>query len=130
MNNNSPLIAIIEDDQPLLDMYKTKFESEGFRVIHASNGIEGLKLLELNSPDLVLLDIMMPEMDGMEMLEKLRQTEWGRSVKVFIMTNVSQDEVPQKINELGVGAFIVKAHTTPAQVIEMVRTELQIRKAN
>jgi len=126
MNNNSPLIAIIEDDQPLLDMYKTKFESEGFRVIYASNGIEGLKLLEFNRPELILLDIMMPEMDGTEMLEKLRQTEWGRSAKVFIMTNVSQDEIPQKVNELGVRAFIVKAHSTPTQVIEMVRKELQI----
>jgi CheY-like chemotaxis protein len=67
---------------------------------------------------------MMPEMTGDEMLHKLRGTDWGRGIKVIIMTNVSQEEALKKVRELGVSDFVIKAQSTPHQVLEVVRKVL------
>lgn len=117
-------IAIIEDDQAISQMYRMKFEAEGYEVETATNGKLGLELVESMKPDIILLDLMMPEMTGDEMLVKLRQTEWGKSVKVIILTNMGEQEAPDVIKTLDVRRFIIKAEMTPRQVAEMVKTEL------
>jgi DNA-binding response OmpR family regulator len=117
-------IAIIEDDQAIAQMYRIKFEAEGFSVQTAENGKIGLELLETMKPDIVLLDIMMPEMNGDEVLEKLRATPWGKDLKVIILTNMGEQEAPPKLKELGVTAFIVKAEMTPRQVADIVKKSL------
>lgn len=117
-------IAIIEDDQAIAHMYRIKFETEGFVVETAENGKVGLALLEHMRPDIVLLDIMMPEMNGDEVLEKVRQAAWGKEMKVIILTNMGEQEAPPKLKELNVTAFIVKAEMTPRQVAEMVKQHL------
>ena len=114
-------IAIVEDDLAIAQMYRLKFESEGFKVQIAENGRLGLALCEEMEPDVVLLDLMMPEMNGDEMLEKMRHTAWGKDTKVIILTNVSEQEAPEKLKELNISAFIVKAEMTPKQVAELVR---------
>jgi DNA-binding response OmpR family regulator len=113
-------VAIVEDDLAIAQMYRLKLEAEGFRVQIAANGRLGLALCEEMVPDVILVDIMMPEMNGDEMLEKIRQTEWGKSIKVIILTNVGEQEAPDKVKELGISAFIVKAEMTPKQVAELV----------
>jgi len=117
-------VAIIEDDQAISQMYRIKFETEGFAVETAENGRLGLELAEKMRPDIILLDLMMPEMDGTEMLTELRQTEWGKHIKVIILTNVGEQEAPEVLDKLGVRRFIVKAEMTPRQVAEMVKQEL------
>lgn len=117
-------IAIIEDDQAISQMYRMKFEAEGFQVETASNGVLGLQLAENLKPDIILLDLMMPEMNGDEMLEKLRASSWGKDIKVIILTNMGEQEAPESIKQQGVRRFIVKAEMTPRQVAEMVKTEL------
>lgn len=117
-------IAIIEDDQAIAQMYRVKFEAEGYTVETAEDGATGLKLIELMTPDIVLLDIMMPVMTGDDMLEKLRATPWGKDVKVIMLTNMGEQEAPSKIKKLGVSNFIVKANMTPRQVAEIVKTTL------
>jgi DNA-binding response OmpR family regulator len=117
-------IAIIEDDQAIAQMYRLKFEAEGYTVETAGNGRLGLELVEKMRPDIILLDIMMPEMNGDEMLEKLRATDWGKDIKVIILTNVGQEEAPESVKRAGVRRFIVKAEMTPRQVAEMVKAEL------
>lgn len=119
-----PKVAIIEDDQAIAQMYRIKFEGEGYEVETADNGKLGLGLTENMKPDIVLLDLMMPEMNGDEMLEKLRATDWGKDMKVIILTNMGEQEAPPRIKELGVRAFIVKADMTPRQVADVVKTEL------
>lgn len=119
-----PKIAIIEDDQAISQMYRIKFEAEGFEVETAENGKLGLELLENMLPDIILLDIMMPEMTGDVMLQKLRKTDWGKDIKVIILTNMGGQEVPDSLKPLNVRRFIVKAEMTPRQVAEMVKTEL------
>lgn len=119
-----PSIAIIEDDQAISQMYRIKFEAEGFEVETAENGTLGLELLEKMRPQIVLLDLMMPEMNGDEMLIKLRATDWGKDIPVIILTNMGEQEAPEAIKQLGVKRFIVKAEMTPRQVAEMVKNEL------
>jgi DNA-binding response OmpR family regulator len=119
-------IAIIEDDVAISQMYRIKFEAEGFEVETAENGKLGLELVEHMKPDIILLDLMMPEMTGDEMLVKLRATPWGKDTKVIILTNMGEQEAPDIIKQMGVKRFIVKAEMTPRQVAEMVKTELGI----
>ena len=117
-------IAIVEDDQAISQMYRLKFETEGYEVNTANNGKLGLELAETMRPDIVLLDLMMPEMNGDEMLEKMRATDWGKDIKVIILTNMGEQEAPDSIKRLNVRRFIVKAEMTPRQVAEMVKAEL------
>lgn len=120
-------IAVIEDDPAINEMYQLKLELEGFQVVAAFNGEEGLKQVEKSKPDLLLLDLKMPIMTGEEMLAKLRQTDWGAKIKVIVLTNISRDEAPQSLRLLNIDRYIVKAHYTPAQVIQEVRQVLGIR---
>lgn len=117
-------VAIIEDDQAISQMYRIKFEAEGYEVETAENGKLGLELAEKMKPDIILLDLMMPEMTGDAMLAKMRATSWGKNTKVIILTNMGEQEAPATLKDLGVSRFIVKADMTPRQVAEMVKTEL------
>lgn len=117
-------IAIIEDDLAIAQMYRIKFESEGYEVDTAANGKQGLELCEKLNPDIVLLDLMMPEMTGDKMLAELRKTDWGKNMNVIILTNMGEQEAPPGLRELGVKKFIVKAEMTPRQVADLVKAEL------
>jgi DNA-binding response OmpR family regulator len=117
-------IAIIEDDAAISQMYRIKFEAEGYEVETAENGKIGLALIEDMKPDIVLLDLMMPEMDGEEMLTRLRKQSWGKDIKVIILTNMGESEAPASIKEMHVEAFILKANMTPRQVAELVKEHL------
>ena len=118
-------VAIIEDDQSISQMYRIKFEAEGYEVETAENGKLGLALVGDMRPDIVLLDLMMPEMTGDEMLEKLRATDWGKDMKVVILTNMGEQELPARVKELGVSAVILKADMTPRQVAKLVQEQLK-----
>jgi DNA-binding response OmpR family regulator len=117
-------IAIVEDDAAISQMYRIKFEAEGFEVETAENGKLGLKLAETMHPDIILLDLMMPEMNGHDMLQSLRATPWGAQIKVIILTNMGEQEAPPDIRDLGVSNFILKADMTPRQVAEIVKQTL------
>jgi DNA-binding response OmpR family regulator len=117
-------IAIIEDDAAISQMYRMKFETLGYDVETAENGKVGLALIEDMSPDIVLLDLMMPIMDGEEMLTRLRKENWGKNVKVIILTNMGESEAPESIKTMNVEAFILKANMTPRQVAELVKQYL------
>lgn len=117
-------VAIIEDDQAISQMYRIKFEAEGYEVETAENGKLGLELAEKMKPDIILLDLMMPEMSGDAMLQRLRATPWGKDIKVIILTNVGEQEAPASVKQQNVRRFIVKAEMTPRQVAEMVKAEL------
>ena len=117
-------ICIIEDDPAIQLMYRMKLEHEGYEVRLASNGFEGLKIVKAFLPELILLDLRMPIMDGAEMLEKLRATSWGSNIHVIILTNISKAEAPQNLRFLAVDRYVVKAHYTPTQVVAIIREVL------
>lgn len=114
-------IAIIEDDQTISQMYRFKFEAEGYDVETAENGQLGLGLVEKMKPEVILLDLMMPEMTGDQMLAKMRATAWGKDIKVVVLTNMGEQEIPPSMKDLGVDAIILKADMTPRQVSELVK---------
>lgn len=117
-------IAIVEDDPAIAQMYRIKFEAEGYQVETADNGRSGFDMLQRFKPDIALMDLMMPEMDGIELLKILRQQDWGRELKVIILTNAGEVQTPDQLQALGVSEVIVKADKTPRQVAALVREEL------
>jgi DNA-binding response OmpR family regulator len=118
-------IAIIEDDQTISQMYRMKFESDGFDVQLANNGKRGVALVEEFLPDIILLDIQMPEMNGAEALTEIRKHDWGKSIPVIILTNLGEEESPKELKSLGIHSYIVKAELTPRQVVTKVQEALK-----
>jgi len=117
-------IAIVEDDQAICQMYRFKFEAEGFSVETAENGKLGLELVEKMQPDIILLDLMMPEMNGSDMLKRLRAMDWGKNIKVIVLTNMGEQELPSELKNLGVAGIVLKSDMTPRQVAEFVKKHL------
>lgn len=117
-------IAIIEDDQVISQMYRMKLETDGFAVEVADNGLLGVELVEKMRPDIILLDIQMPEMNGEEALTEIRKHDWGKDVTVMVLTNLGEEEAPKKLRALGIHSYIVKADLTPRQVVERVKEAL------
>ena len=118
-------IAIIEDDPTISQMYRMKFESDGFEVRLAANGQIGVEVVEKFQPDIILLDLQMPEMNGTEALRYIRAKDWGKTIPVIVLTNLGEEEAPREINELGVQSNIVKANLTPRQVVEQVKSAIK-----
>lgn len=119
-------IAIIEDDAVISQMYRMKFEADGFDVGVAGNGQDGVQLVKEFQPDLILLDMQMPVMDGSEALEAIRKEDWGKTVPVIVLTNLGEEEAPKNLRSLGIHSYIVKADLTPRQVAERVKAALNL----
>ena len=117
-------VLIVEDDRTISEMYKLKLELVGFDISVAFDGKEGLQLAEKHQPHLILLDLRMPVMSGDEMLEQMRSTEWGSKPRVVVLTNISKDEAPMKLRFLSVDRYVVKAHHTPQQIVDVIREVL------
>ena len=113
-------IVIVEDEPAIAEMYRFKLEQVGYQVQSALNGQEGLALIKEFSPDLILLDLMMPKMSGEEMLRQLRATDWGKDIKVIILTNITEDTMESQLAALKIERYIVKANYTPSQVAETI----------
>lgn len=119
-------VLIVEDEKMLADMYATKFVMEGFEAVTANNGVEGLAKLKAENPDIVLLDVIMPKLDGFAVLKKLRDDSDFKKLPVILLTNLGQDEDIKKGQELGATDYFVKANHTPAEVVNKVRAVLKI----
>ena len=119
-------IAIIEDDPTINQMYRMKFEADGFDVQVAEDGKRGVALVESFSPDIILLDLQMPHMGGAEALAEIRSHDWGKDTPVIILTNLGIEEAPKSLQTLGVDSYIVKADLTPRQVVGRVKETLNL----
>lgn len=117
-------IAIIEDDPVINQMYRMKFEADGFDVQLADNGKRGVALVESFHPDLILLDLSMPHMNGEEALKEIRAMEASKDTPVIILTNLGEEEAPKTLRALGIHSYIVKANLTPRQVVGRVKEAL------
>lgn len=96
LNKKILVVEIVEDEESMLRPMTDVLTAEGFHVLQARNGEEGLKEALDEKPDLILLDILMPNMDGMTMMKKLRENNWGKKVKIIILTNLQADEAIMK----------------------------------
>ncbi len=121
MEGEKKKILIVDDDTFLLDMYAFKFSQHNFEVHTASGGAQVIeKLKDKLEPDIILMDIIMPEMDGFEMLEKINEENLSPNSIKIILSNKSQQSDVDRGNDLGASGYIVKANSTPAEVIEQV----------
>lgn len=114
-------ILIVEDEEELLEMYKTKLEAEGFEVYVASDGGAGFMMAKSSLPDLILLDILMPKVDGYTMLKKLKKDESTKNLPAVIFSNLSQKEEIEKGFKLGARDYIIKTSITPGELVGRVK---------
>ena len=114
-------ITIIEDDPTISQMYRMKFEADGFDVRIANNGEIGVEVVRSFKPDVILLDLQMPEMNGTEALRAIRADDYSKTTPVIILTNLGEEEAPREMRALGVHSYIVKANYTPRQVVAQVK---------
>jgi DNA-binding response OmpR family regulator len=116
-------ILLIEDDKDLMDMYKMKLENEGFFVLVAPDGKKGLRAIRDTYPDLVLLDILMPVMDGFDVLEAKNKCSLPevRDIPAIVLTNLASPEDQAEGKRLGARDWWIKAFNTPAEVAEKVK---------
>ena len=117
-------VAIIEDDIAIVQMYRTKFENEGYEVATAPDGATGLELIDQFDPDVILLDLMMPNMNGLDMLQRLRGLPNGKDAKVVVLTNMGDTETATRVYKMAANDYIVKAEMTPKQVADRVKVLL------
>ncbi|HSH31824.1 MAG TPA: response regulator [Candidatus Saccharimonadales bacterium] len=116
-------ILLVEDDAILVEMYQAKFELEGHEVEVATNGEECLAVLENYTPELILLDILMPKLNGFHVLKEIKKEPHLRQIPVILLTNLGEAEVDMNhelANALGVSDYLIKSHHTPDEVVEKV----------
>jgi DNA-binding response OmpR family regulator len=117
-------ILIVEDESTLRKAIKKKLEKEGFQVFEAANGVQGLDLAQKEKPDLVLLDIVMPVKDGIQMLRELRQDEWGKTVEVIMLTNLSDAKKELESFQQGVAEYLVKSDWKISDLVKKIKNKL------
>lgn len=118
-------LVIAEDDALLLRSLKDRFEQEGFVVVPAQNGVEAVKFSLERHPDIILLDIVMPIMDGMTVLKHLREDEWGKKVPIILLTNLSDSEKVAEAVSQGVYDFLIKIDWKLDDLVKKVRSQLK-----
>lgn len=125
MENKEKAILIIEDDKSLSKAIEDKLKREHFNVFTAFDGQEGLKVAMDQKPDLILLDIIMPIMDGLTALNRIRADEWGKNVPIIILTNLSAGEEINEAIQRGVYDFLTKSDWKLSDVIELIKNKLK-----
>jgi len=118
-------IVIIEDNTSLADIYKTRLELIGYTCFIAYNGITGLYFVQKSLPDLVLLDLMVPDIAGDQILLRMRASTWGKSIPVFIISNLNEADAPAGLRELGIAGYAVKANLSNDQLDQIVNNILR-----
>lgn len=125
MANVGGKILLVEDDQTLVEMYSLKFKEEGFNIVSATDGLMGLELAKKEKPVVILLDVMMPKMDGFAVLTELKKDEATKNIPVLMLSNLGQKADIEKGQTLGANDYVVKASMTPTQVVDKIKSYLK-----
>ncbi|MFH1598479.1 MAG: response regulator [Patescibacteria group bacterium] len=118
-------ILLIEDEKMLAEMYRTKFAKEGYKIDLAFDGDEGIRAAKAEKPDIILLDIILPKLDGFLVLKELKDDPVTKNIPVVLLSNLGQDEDIKKGKSLGANDYFVKANHTPAEIVDKVRSVLK-----
>lgn len=113
-------IVIVEDNEALAEIYKTRLELLGYKCFVAFDGITALYDIRKEVPDLVLLDIMVPDISGDEVLQRMRASEWGRHIPVYVISNLNESDVSVNLRELGIKGYSVKANLSNNEIDQIV----------
>lgn len=120
-NQTQKRIVIVEDDKFLRDLISQKLSREGFWVHAAENGEDGEKFIYEDNPDVILLDIILPGMDGFEVLERIKKNEKVKNIPVLVLSNLSQKNDIDRAKELGAEDFMVKSNFTPGEISKKIK---------
>lgn len=120
-------ILLVEDDDNLREIYEARLLAEGYEIVTARNGEDALVVAKENKPDLIISDVMMPNISGFDMLDILRNTQGLHDAKVIMLTALSQDSDKERAQQLGVDEYLVKSQVVIADVVERVKYHLGIR---
>lgn len=123
--DNQRKVLLVEDEHAIRRALLIAFQREGFLVLEAKNGEEGLEMALAEHPDVVILDLVMPKMDGMAMVKKIRKDSWGKAVPMIIYSNLSRNEKISEAKELGITDFLSKTDFGLRDVLERVQQRLQ-----
>lgn len=115
------IILLVDDDTTLREMYDERLRIEGFEIVQAANGAEALQKTREIRPDIILLDVMMPKVNGFEVLKQLKENPASKDIPVIILTALIQDKDRLQGKQLGAADFIVKSETMPGEVISKIR---------
>ena len=124
-NETKANVLVVDDDLTLRDMYQIRLEAEGYKVIVAGDGEEALEVIQKKKPDIILLDIMMPKMNGYDVLEKLKQNPETNSIPVLILTALIQDLNKAKGLMSGADDYLMKSEVMPGEVLDKVKKALE-----
>jgi DNA-binding response OmpR family regulator len=116
----SQKIVIVEDNPALADIYKTRLELLGYTCYVASDGEIALATIQQEMPDLVLLDLMIPKVAGDQVLARMRASEWGKEIKVYIISNLNEADAPIGLRDQGIEGYAVKANLSDDQLDQLV----------
>ncbi len=114
-------VLLVEDDPFLVDIYTTKFQAEGFSISVATDGNQAIRRLSQDKPEILLLDIVLPKVDGWEILKSIKQNKNLQDLKVIVLSNLGQKADIDKAIALGATRYLIKAHYTPSEVVEEVK---------
>ncbi len=121
----SQKIVIVEDNADLAEIYKTRLELLGYTCFNATDGIAALYLIQKELPDLVLLDLMVPNIAGDQILAKMRASDWGKNIPVYIISNLAEEDAPAGLRNLGIEGYAVKANLSNDQIDQIVDSILK-----
>lgn len=124
MSDGKKKILIVEDDKSLREMYQLRLSINGYDVIEAKDGEEGLDMAIKERPDLIMLDIMMPKMSGMDVLDIIKSTPETKNIPVILLTALNEDSVRSKGLVYGAEDYLVKSQTMPGKVVEKIEEVL------
>ena len=122
-------VCIIDDDDNIREIYRTAFLESGYEVVEAANGEEGLRVIRESRPDIVLVDLMMPIMNGTEMLEELKKDADLARIPVIVLTNVDDREMAAKVGEMDVSFYLIKSFFDPKKVVATAEEVLQNKRS-
>ena len=113
-------VLIIEDGSFLSDLYKIQFEKSGYKVVQSYDGLDGLSKISIETPSVVVLDLILPELSGLEVLERLKKDPKFARIPVVVLSNIRDEEKMKKTLTLGAVGYIIKPTLTPKQIVEEV----------
>lgn len=127
MAESKEKILIIEDDFFIRELYERQFTKEGYQIVSSEDGPNGLLLASQENPDLILLDIMLPKLNGLDLLRTLKSKDETKNIPVILLTNLGQESVIKEGFELGAESYLIKSAYTPSQIIDEVKNFLANR---
>lgn len=125
MSEEKIKVLLVEDEQMIVDMYKLRLEEEGYEVLATDKGSEAIEIAKEQKPDIILLDVILPETDGFSILQTLKATAGTKNIPVLMLTNLGQESDQLKGEQFGVAGYFIKSQHTPAEVLNEIRKVLK-----